>query len=77
VGGLSFWVLWLVERARSSEHGNWHFKAFVTELMTWIIFPVVTISVTVIPVMHAMTKMMLGANLKYVRAPKGTTRAQE
>lgn len=72
MGGLGLVTIWLVERMRcNNKKFSWRFGVILGEIGSWIIFPVITFTLSGIPALHAHTKMLFGGSLTFERTPKG------
>ncbi len=72
IGAAFMIVIWLVERIRcNNRHMSWRFSTVVSELVSWIIFPVITLVLAGVPVIQAQTMLLMGGSLVYERTPKG------
>ena len=72
MGGLGLVTIWLVERMRcNNKKYSWRFGVILGEIGSWIIFPIITFTLSGIPALHAHTKMLFGGSLTFERTPKG------
>ena len=71
IGSAGTWLMWAVEHLRVMQDANgWRPSLMAVDLLTWIVMPVVTLVLAVLPVMHANTKMLAGSQLLFVRTQK-------
>ncbi len=71
VGAASAVSIWIIERVRTS-HGrrSWGLGVVASEVISWVLFPILSAGLTGIPAMQAHAKMLLGQSLIYGRTPK-------
>lgn len=71
VGSAGTWLIWAIEHMRAVQDVNgWRPSLMVLDLLTWVVMPVVTLILAVLPVLHANTKMLAGSQLLFVRTQK-------
>jgi hypothetical protein len=71
VGSAGTWLVWVIEHLRAVQDANgWRPSLMLLDLLSWIVLPLVTLVLAVLPVMHANTKMLAGSQLLFVRTQK-------
>lgn len=69
--GVSMLSMWMTDRIFASRsRKNWKILDLLKEFILWFALPVLTFLMVALPVIHAQTRMMLGAKLYYKTAPK-------
>jgi hypothetical protein len=72
LGGAALVVIWFSERVRLSRGRlDWDLKTLLSEIVPWLIFPVLFFLLMNLPGLQAQTKMLLGQPLSFNRTPKG------
>lgn len=72
VGAASAISIWIIERIRTSQgKRSWSLPVVAREVISWILFPLLSAGLTGIPAMQAHAKVLLGQGLVYGRTPKG------
>ncbi len=71
LGGTALGVVWFTERTRLSRGLiDWSPKYLMTEIVSWVIFPVLSFLLLNLPGLQAQTKMILGQPFQFNRTPK-------
>ena len=71
LGGSSLIVVWFTERIRLSRGWkDWSLRTLLSEVASWIIFPVLSFLLINLPGLQAQTKMVLGQPFFFNRTPK-------
>jgi hypothetical protein len=71
VGSAGTWLIWVIEHLRAVQDASgWRPSLMLLDLLSWIVLPVVTLVLAVLPVVHANTKMLAGSQLLFVRTQK-------
>jgi hypothetical protein len=71
LGSAGTWLIWAIEYLRSTQDvSGWRPAMLLADVLTWIIMPLVTMVLAVLPVIHANTKMLVGSQLFFVRTQK-------
>lgn len=71
IGSAGAWLIWVIEHLRAVQDANgWRPSLLLLDLLAWIVMPVITLLLTVLPVVHANTKMLAGSQLVFVRTQK-------
>jgi cellulose synthase/poly-beta-1,6-N-acetylglucosamine synthase-like glycosyltransferase len=71
IGSAGTWLIWAIEHMRAMQDvSGWRPSLMFMDLLTWIVMPVVTLLMAVLPVLHANTKMLAGSQLLFVRTQK-------
>jgi len=72
LGGSALVVIWFTERVRlTRDWKDWNLMSLLSEVVSWVIFPVLFFLLTNLPGLLAQTKMLLGQTIVYNRTPKG------
>ena len=71
LGGMTLGVIWFTERTRLSRGWrDWSPATLAREIVSWIIFPVLSFLLMNLPGLQAQTKMVLGQPFYFNRTPK-------
>ena len=71
LGGTALGVVWFTERTRLARGlVDWNLKTLVSEILAWVIFPVLSFLLLNLPGLQAQTKMVLGQPFQFNRTPK-------
>jgi hypothetical protein len=71
LGGSALLVIWFTERVRLSRGWiDWNFKTMASEILSWVIFPVLSFLLVNLPGLQAQTMMLLGQPSFFSRTPK-------
>jgi cellulose synthase/poly-beta-1,6-N-acetylglucosamine synthase-like glycosyltransferase len=71
LGGSALMVIWFTERVRLTRSGkDWSLKSLLSEIVSWVIFPVLFFLLMNLPGLLAQTKMLLGQPISFSRTPK-------
>jgi hypothetical protein len=71
LGSTGTWLIWAIEYIRSAQDvAGWRPSLLLADVLTWIVMPVVTLALAVLPVIHANSKMLAGSQLHFVRTQK-------
>jgi hypothetical protein len=71
LGGTALGVVWFTERTRLSRGWiDWSLKPLLSEIVSWVIFPVLSFLLLNLPGLQAQTKMVLGQPFQFNRTPK-------
>ncbi len=71
LGGTALGVVWFTERTRLSRGWiDWNLKPLLSEIVSWVIFPVLSFLLLNLPGLQAQTKMVLGQPFQFNRTPK-------
>ncbi len=71
LGGTALGVVWFTERTRLSRGWiDWNLKPLLSEIISWVIFPVLSFLLMNLPGLQAQTKMVLGQPFQFNRTPK-------
>jgi cellulose synthase/poly-beta-1,6-N-acetylglucosamine synthase-like glycosyltransferase len=71
IGTAGTWVAWAAGHTRCArDSAGWRPMALVGDLVAWMVLPVITLGLAVLPVIHANTKMLSGSQLIFVRTYK-------
>ena len=71
LGSAGTWLIWAIEYVRSTQDiTGWRPALLLTDVLTWVVMPLVTMVLAVFPVIHANTKMLVGSQLFFVRTQK-------
>lgn len=71
LGTAGTWVTWAAEHGRAARTvSGWRPAALVVDMLTWLLLPVATLGLAVLPVIHANTKMLFGSQLLFIRTQK-------
>jgi cellulose synthase/poly-beta-1,6-N-acetylglucosamine synthase-like glycosyltransferase len=72
LGGSALVVIWFTERVRLTRSWkDWSLKSLLSEILSWVIFPVLFFLLMNLPGLLAQTKMLLGQSISFSRTPKG------
>ena len=72
LGGSALVVIWFTERIRLTRGWmDWSLKCFLSETLSWAIFPALFLLLMNLPGLLAQTKMLLGQPISFNRTPKG------
>jgi cellulose synthase/poly-beta-1,6-N-acetylglucosamine synthase-like glycosyltransferase len=72
LGGSALVVIWFTERVRLTRgRMDWSLKCFLSETLSWVIFPVLFLLLMNLPGLLAQTQMLLGKPISFNRTPKG------